>query len=97
MVPQPDAQQSSQSQSYGDYLAARLAASDHNMADAARLYNASLEADPANPDILSHAFLYTAASGDVAKAAQLAGRLVKTEPDNRAARLALEQVHQLSP
>lgn len=88
-VPQPDVQQSSQAESFGDYLAARMAASDHNMADAARLYNASLAADPGNADILSHAFLYTAASGDVAKAAELAGQLVKTDPDNRAARLAL--------
>ncbi len=88
-VSRADPQQSPQAQSYGDYLAARLAASDHNVADAARLYNSSLAADPGNADILSHAFLYTAASGDVAKAAQLAGQLVKTDPDNRAARLAL--------
>jgi len=86
---QPDTRQSSQAQSFGDYLAARLAASDHNMADAARLYNASLAADPGNADILSHAFLYTAAAGDVARAAQLANQLVKFDADNRAARLAL--------
>ena len=89
LTPQPNSQQSSQAESFGDYLAARLAASDHNVADAARLYNASLAADPGNADILSHAFLYTAASGDVAKAAELAGELLKTDPDNRAARLAL--------
>lgn len=81
--------QSSQAQSFGDYLAARLAASDHDMADAAKLYNESLASDPGNADILSHAFLYSAASGDVATAAKLAGQLVKSEPDNRAARLAL--------
>jgi tetratricopeptide (TPR) repeat protein len=88
-IPQPEQQQSPQAQSFGDYLAARLAASDHNMVDAARLYNASLAADPGNADILSHAFLYTAASGDVAKAAQLAARLIKSDPKNRAAQLAL--------
>ena len=88
-VTQPEQEQSSQSQSFGDYLAARLAASDHDMADAEKLYNASLAADPTNADILSHAFLYTAASGDVAKASQLADQLVKSDPDNRAARLAL--------
>jgi tetratricopeptide (TPR) repeat protein len=86
----PSAQpQASEAQSFGDYLAARLAASDHNMADAARLYNASLAADPENADILSHAFLYSAAAGDVETAAKLADRLLKDEPDNRAARLAL--------
>jgi tetratricopeptide (TPR) repeat protein len=89
-VVQPAPQQkSSQAQSFGDYLAARLAASDHNVADAARLYNASLAADPGNADILSHAFLYTAASGDVARAARLADQLVKTDPPNRGARLTL--------
>jgi len=75
--------------SYGNYLSARLAASDHNMTDAARLYNASLAADPNNTDILNHAFLYTAASGDVRDAADLARRVVANEADNRAARLAL--------
>lgn len=83
------ARQSPQAESFGDYLSARLAASDHNMADAARLYAASLAADPDNPDILSHAFLYAAAAGDVATAAKLADRVVQREPDNRAARLAL--------
>jgi tetratricopeptide (TPR) repeat protein len=88
-IPDQTPTQDVEAQSFGDYLAARLAASDHNMSDAARLYNASLATDPDNADILSRAFLYTAASGDVAKAAELAGRLIKADPDNRAARLAL--------
>lgn len=87
--PASSSQQGTQAESFGDYLAARLAASDHNMSDAARLYNASLSSDPDNADILGHAFLYSAASGDVEAAGRLALRLVKTEPDNRAARLAL--------
>ena len=82
-------QQPSQAESFGNYLSARLAASDHNMADAAKLYNASLAADPDNADILGHAFLYSAASGDIEGASKLARRLIKTDPDNRAARLAL--------
>ena len=75
--------------SFGQYLSARLAASDHDLGDAARLYRASLTAAPDNADILSHAFLYTAAAGDVGEAAGLAGRVVAVEPDNRAARLTL--------
>jgi len=75
--------------SFGDYLSARLAASDHDMADAARLYQASLESEPTNADLLSHAFLYTAAAGDVGQAAALAKRVLAAEPDNRAARLTL--------
>ena len=81
--------QMSQAQSFGDYLAARLAASDHDMADAAKLYNESLAGDPGNADILGHAFLFSAEAGDVGKAAALAGELLKSDPDNRAARLAL--------
>lgn len=80
---------SNEATSFGDYLSARLAASNHNMADAARLYRASLEHSPDNPDILNHAFLFTAAAGDVDGAAQLARRIVAVEPDSRAARLAL--------
>ena len=87
--PEQASQPVAQAESYGDYLSARLAASDHNMSDAARLYNQSLAADPGNADILGRAFLYSAASGDVGAAAKLAQRLVTTEPDNRAARLAL--------
>lgn len=86
---QAAAPQPAQAESFGDYLSARLAASNHNMADAARLYAASLATDPDNPDILSHAFLYAAAAGDVATAAKLADRVIQKEPDNRAARLAL--------
>ncbi len=81
--------QTAQAQSFGDYLSARLAASDHNMSDAARLYGASLAADPNNGDILSRAFLYSAASGNIEEATKLAARLVALQPDNRAARLAL--------
>lgn len=85
----PSSPQTAQAESFGDYLSARLAASDHNMGDAARLYASSLAADPDNVDILSHAFLYAAAAGDVATAAELADRVIQKEPDNRAARLAL--------
>ena len=40
-------------------------------------------------DLLNHAFLYTAAAGDVTQAAKLASRIVQTSPDDRPARLAL--------
>ena len=87
--PAPPSPQTAQAESFGDYLSARLAASDHNMADAARLYAASLAADPDNVEILSRAFLYAAAAGDVTTAAKLAQRVAEKQPDNRAARLAL--------
>lgn len=83
---QPEA---GEAQSFGDYLSARLAASDHDMTDAARLYRASLDTAPDNPDLLDRAFLYTAASGDVPQAAALAQRVLISTPDNRAARLTI--------
>ena len=85
----PSSTPTAQAESFGDYLSARLAASDHNMADAARLYAASLAADPNNVEILSRAFLYAAAAGDATTAANLAQRVIDKQPDNRAARLTL--------
>jgi tetratricopeptide (TPR) repeat protein len=81
--------QTGEGQSFGNYLSARLAASDHDLADAARLYRASLDAAPDNADLLDRAFLYTAAEGDVPQAAALAKRVLASEPGNRAARLAI--------
>ncbi len=73
---------------YGDYLSARLAASEHDLPDAAQLFREGLARDPGNADLLDHAFLYTAANGDVEEAAVLAGQVVAQQPDNRAARPA---------
>ncbi|MGD0190736.1 MAG: tetratricopeptide repeat protein [Rhizomicrobium sp.] len=75
--------------SFGNYLSARLAASNHDMADAARLYRASLETAPDNADLLNQAFFYSAAAGDVDGAAALAKRVLSLQPDNRAARLTI--------
>lgn len=74
---------------YGDYLAARVAASQHNLADAAELYRKSLAFDPADPDLLDRAFLFTAISGDLDGAVKLAQQMTNDQTDNRAARLAL--------
>jgi tetratricopeptide (TPR) repeat protein len=75
--------------SYGDYLSAKLAASQHDLSEAARLYRSSLDADPNNADLLNHAFLYTAAAGDIDQASKFAARIVQASPDDRPARLAL--------
>ncbi len=79
----------SDANAYGSYLAARIAASDHDMPQAAKLYRQSLATDPNNPDLLSRALLYTAGAGNVDEAARLAERVVETAPDDRVARLAL--------
>ncbi|HEX3673401.1 MAG TPA: tetratricopeptide repeat protein [Rhizomicrobium sp.] len=75
--------------SYGDYLSARIAAGQHDLPSAARLYRSSLAADPNNADLLNRAFLFTAASGDMDDATALAKRILKTLPDDRPARLTL--------
>jgi tetratricopeptide (TPR) repeat protein len=78
-----------QADAYGSYLAARIAASEHDMAEAAKLYAQSLAADPNNADLIGRAFLYTAASGDIDGAKQFAEQLVASDQENRTARLAL--------
>ena len=76
-------------EAYGHYLSAHLAASQHDLHDAAKYYRAALEHDPDNSELLSRAFLYTAASGEVRPAAKLAARVVAKKPGDRAARLTL--------
>ena len=78
-----------QEQSYGDYLNARFAASEHNMGDAAQFYRESLITDPGNQDLLARAFLFTASAGDVQGAGKYAQEVVDGEADNRAARMTL--------
>ncbi len=80
---------SQEADAYGHYLSAHLAASEHDIADAATLYQAGLKDDPDNADLLNRAFLYTAAAGDMDTAAVLAQKVVDGSPDDRTARLAL--------
>jgi tetratricopeptide (TPR) repeat protein len=79
---------SPEAEAYGHYLSAHLAASRHDLHDAASYYREALDHDPDNSDLLARAFLYAAASGDVDGAADLAKRVVAGNPDDRAARLA---------
>src|ERR1700761_2001765 len=74
---------------FGTYLSAKEAALQHDLGDAARLYQQSLADNPDDPNVIDHAFLYTAAAGDVAKAVDLAAKVVAVTPEDRAARLAL--------
>src|SRR5690242_19531461 len=70
----------SQAEAYGSYLAGRLAASEHDMPEAAQLFRQSLAQDPDNPDLLNRALLYTAGAGNVDEAARLADRVIVTAP-----------------
>jgi tetratricopeptide (TPR) repeat protein len=78
-----------QGDAFGTYLAARSAAGQHDMGEASRLYMQSLDSDPDNASIANRAFLYTAAAGNVDEAIRLAKKVVQSEVDDRAARLAL--------
>ncbi len=80
---------SQDAEGFSTYLSARFAAQQHDMPQAARYYSDSLKNDPANADLLSAAFFYSASSGDLDSAAGYATRVVQAKPDDRAARLAL--------
>jgi tetratricopeptide (TPR) repeat protein len=86
-TPAPDA--TAEADAYGSYLAGRIAANDHDMPEAAKLYQESLAGDPSNSDLLNRAVLYTAAAGRLDEAAKFAERVVAAAPDDRVARLAL--------
>jgi tetratricopeptide (TPR) repeat protein len=77
------------SSSFGNYLAARHAASEHNMVDASQLFLAALKDDPDNPDLQSRAFQFTLAAGDVDDAVELAEKIIKEKQNDSGARLAL--------
>jgi tetratricopeptide (TPR) repeat protein len=75
--------------SYGAYLSARIAADEHDMADAAKFYRQSLARDPKDASLLALAFFYETSAGEVDSAADLAKRVIAVNPDDRASRLVL--------
>lgn len=75
--------------SFGTYLSAHVAAGQHDLGEAARLYQSTFADNPDDVEIANRAFLYTAASGDVDKAIELAKKVVDDNSSDRAARLAL--------
>jgi len=74
---------------FGDYLAARFAADNHDLDEAARLYMSSLEHDPQNQQLLTFGLLLCGERGAGGGSGQ-AGRAPQCiTPDDRAARLTL--------
>jgi len=90
-APQIDASDQA-SAGMGNYLSARFAAGQHDYAEAARLFKASLARDPGNPDLLNATFFFAASAGMIDDAAAIAANVVANEPDNRAARMTLAVV-----
>jgi tetratricopeptide (TPR) repeat protein len=79
----------SEPQAYGAYLSAHFAADQYDLKDAAKFYRQSLAEDPANTQLLTLAFFYSASAGELDAAAALAKQLVAAQPDDRAGRLTL--------
>ncbi|MGD0143700.1 MAG: hypothetical protein ABSC92_11110, partial [Rhizomicrobium sp.] len=49
----PSSATNTEAASYGDYMSARLAATQHDLSDASKLYRESLSDDPGDADILA--------------------------------------------
>src|SRR5882672_1568512 len=81
-----------QSDVFSTYLAARFAAGEHDLPQAARYYGQALASDPGNPSLLTLSFFYAITSGDIETAAKYAQATVAVTPDERSARLALAVV-----
>ena len=74
---------------YGSYLSGQFAASEHDAADAAKYYGASLARDPNDRTLLALTFFYTTSSGNIDEARALAERMIVGTPDDRLSRLVL--------
>ena len=72
----------------GFYLAARQAGISKDLSAAAGFYASALRQDPENAELLDRSVLLNIASGNIAKAAELAGPLLAIEPDDQLALLA---------
>lgn len=72
------AQDAPKGEDAGAYLAARVATSENDYAQAAAWYDRLLQAAPEDPALLEGAVIANMGLGDVAKAAPLAERLAKT-------------------
>ncbi|SHO59670.1 Tetratricopeptide repeat-containing protein [Pseudoxanthobacter soli DSM 19599] len=73
----------------GNYLAARLAGDEQDLAAAAAFYRSALAEDPTNPLLIERTFTLSLASGDVDAAIALAPDLRPTTDVNRLGRLTV--------
>jgi tetratricopeptide (TPR) repeat protein len=74
---------------FGSYLAARHAGQQRDAASAATYYRSALGADPKNKELLDRAFLSFLVDGEVDEAARLADRLLRSDKNERVARLVV--------
>ena len=81
-----------QAEAFSTYLAARFAAGEHDLPQAAQYYGKALANDPANSTLLSSSFFYAITSGDFEAAGKYSQAMVAATPDERSARLTLAVV-----
>jgi tetratricopeptide (TPR) repeat protein len=73
----------------GNYLAARIAESEHDTLAASTFFRESLRADPQNTDLIQRAFVAALANGDMQESFALGQKVLAHDPRNSSARLAL--------
>lgn len=73
----------------GSYLAARHASVERDAAAASEFFLNALKADPGNAELRDRAFISALAGGDIETAVTLARTTLKSDPDNRVARLVV--------
>ena len=85
----PAPQRAGDVSAFGSYLAARHAGQQRDAAAAASYYRAALNADPKNKELLDRAFLSFLVDGEVEEAARLADRVLRSDKNERVARLVV--------
>ncbi len=73
----------------GNYLAARVAESEHDTFAASTFFRESLRSDPRNIELVQRAFVAALANGDMQDSFALAQKVLAHDPRNSSARLAL--------
>ncbi|MCF3936088.1 tetratricopeptide repeat protein [Acuticoccus sp. M5D2P5] len=73
----------------GYYLAARHAGLNNDLSAAASYYTSALAQDPDNTELLDSSVLLNVASGNIAQAAELARRLLESDPSDQVGLITL--------
>lgn len=73
----------------GNYLAAYIAGAARDTAAAAAFYREAVAADPRNADLVERAFVAFLADGEMSDAFRAADRIIRRDPENGLAHLAL--------
>lgn len=73
----------------GNFLAGYIASLARDTAAASVFMRQALAADPTNPELMERGFVAFLASGSIDDAVRLARQMVRTDPDNGLARLAI--------